>query len=113
VSFDKIIYHLTGPWAICTYTLLLILWVTDGYADTYMEWKNKVKPNNEPVHHLRMGHKFYSGIYLEGGKRTDGYSAELGYKYKFKGITVKGKLESNKVDNWKHTLETKVRYTFD
>lgn len=116
VNFDTIRYHLTGPWAIVCYVLILILWLTDTNADPYIELKNKIKQHKEPMHQLGLGYeyKWYSNgkLYIEGGVRTEGYSTEFGYKYKWDRFTLKGKVESSKINNWNHVIETKLRYSF-
>ena len=61
MNFDTIRYHLTGPWAICAYTLIFILWVTDGYA-----WYSNGK------------------LYIEERVKTEEYSTEFEYKYKLR-----------------------------
>ena len=63
--------------------------------------------------HDRLGHKWKNNFYFEAGPRTSGFSAEAGYKFKISPkFVLKGKIESNKTDTWKHGLETELRYTF-
>ena len=87
-------------------------------AAPYVEWKHQDAFRNlgdsiKTTDHLRLGYKTSKNYYFEMGPRTDGISAEMGYKFRpTPNLTIKGKVESNKVDYWKHKLETEVRYTF-
>jgi|TARA_R110002167_G_scaffold17005_3_gene65687 hypothetical protein len=93
----------------------------------YVEFKSKAKVTsdsyavsyftNDAVNHIRLGNT-WKNIYFEGGKMTNGVSTEAGYKFKNLGgsnFTLKGKVESTKLDagQWKHGVETELRYTFD
>jgi hypothetical protein len=87
-------------------------------AAPYVEWKHQDAFRNlgdslKTTDHLRLGYKTSKNYYFEMGHRTDGISAEMGYKFRpTPNLTIKGKVESNKVDYWKHKIETEVRYTF-
>ena len=88
-------------------------------AGPYVEAKNQVKftdfedaTMSGSISHLRMGYQG-SNAYIEAGRFRDGSSAEAGYKFKFdNGFTVKGKVESLRIDSWKHAVETEIRYSF-
>ena len=87
-------------------------------AAPYVEWKHQDAFRNlgdsiKTTDHFRLGYKTSKNYYFEMGPRTDGISAEMGYKFRpTPNLTIKGKVESNRVDYWKHKLETEVRYTF-
>ena len=112
---------LWGPYQLCVYFFVgVVLYAlsVEASAKTYIEWKNQAKFLNlnesiETTDHLRLGHKWKNNFYFEAGPRTSGFSAEAGYKIKIlPKFVLKGKIESNKTDTWKHGLETELRYTF-
>ena len=96
----------------------LIIFTTASHTAPYVEWKHQDAFRNlgnavETIDHFRLGYKTSKNYYFEIGPRTDGISTEMGYKFRpAPNLTIKGKVESNKVDYWKHKLETEVRYTF-
>ncbi len=77
-------------------------------ASPYIEYKHKydltIKEKKDD--YIRVGYKV-NKVYAEVGQD----SAEVGYKFKASGLTVKGKVESTN-DFEKTSLETEIRYTF-
>jgi hypothetical protein len=92
--------------------IALILFISPAaFAAPYIEYKNEYKfLSKEDIHHLRFGYKTEKNFYIEAGPRTEGYSSELGYKIKRGSFTFKGKWEGSKTEDFKHKLETEVRY---
>ncbi len=92
--------------------IALILFISPAaFAAPYIEYKNEYKfLSKEDIHHLRLGYKTEKNFYIEAGPRTEGYSSELGYKIKRGSFTFKGKWEGSKTEDFKHKLETEVRY---
>ena len=85
----------------------------DIKAAPYVEYKNEYELKKEKTtNHLRLGYKAKNNFYFEIGPMTDGHSYEAGYKFKFDGVTVKGKLETKDTGSAKTKVETEVRYTF-
>jgi|TARA_R110002110_G_scaffold22013_9_gene86308 hypothetical protein len=77
----------------------------------YIEYKHEHKfEEQKDLHHIRLGFRTPKNFYGEIGPRTDGTSAEIGYKFKKGAFTFKGKWESSKTDKFTHKLETKIRY---
>ena len=97
-------------------TLLPLLLVPCAFADPYIEVKNELKYRDslyeQAINHIRIGYKGKRNFYVEAGPRTDGTSAELGYKFNKGNFTFKGKWEGSKTEDLKHKVETEVRYTF-
>jgi K+ transporter len=88
----------------------------DIKASPYVEYKNEYEmkewSHTKTTNHLRLGYKAKNNFYFEIGPMTDGHSYEAGYKFKFDGVTVKGKLETKDTGSAKTKIETEVRYTF-
>ena len=88
----------------------------DIKASPYVEYKNEYEMrewnHTKTTNHLRLGYKAKNNFYFEIGPMTDGHSYEAGYKFKFDGVTVKGKLETKDTGSAKTKVETEVRYTF-
>jgi len=80
-------------------------------ASPYVEYKNEMN-KEKTTNHLRLGYKGKNNFYFEIGPMTKGHSYEAGYKFKFDGVTVKGKLETKDTGSAKTKVETEVRYTF-
>jgi len=99
--------------------VLVTLMSVSAFAGPYVQLKNKVKFTefsdatfSGSTSHFRLGYKGKS-TYIEAGAMTGGSSVEAGYKFKFgNGFSIKGKIESTNVDDWKHGFETKIRYSF-
>ena len=95
-------------------------------AGPYIEYKNNVSFQDfdnlgsfdDTKGNLRVGTSIGKNFYVEYGRFGNGLdfdtgdSAEAGYKFSVGNFKVKGKVESSKVDEWNHKLETEVRYTF-
>ena len=82
-----------------------------AFAAPYIEYKNSWNiPERKDVHNLRLGYKTEKNFYGEIGPRSNGYAAETGYKIKKGAFTFKGKWEGSKTDEFKHKLETEIRY---
>lgn len=97
---------------------LLCLSVSSANATSYVEYKTKQKFSyndyDKSVNHLRLGYKADNNLYFEAGKMTDGYSAEIGYKFKFnEKFVLKGKWEGEDTTKFKHGFETELRYIID
>ena len=88
----------------------------DIKAAPYVEYKNEYElkewSHTKTTNHLRLGYKEKNNFYFEIGPMTKGHSYEAGYKFKFDGVTVKGKLETKDTGSAKTKVETEVRYTF-
>ena len=103
------------------YVGLLVLMVvailgSNANAAPYVEYKNEYElkewSHTKTTNHLRLGYKGANNFYFEIGPMTKGHSYEAGYKSKFDGVTVKGKLETKDTGSAKTKVETEVRYTF-
>tara|TARA_R110002096_G_scaffold191562_1_gene372960 strand:- start:497 stop:847 length:351 start_codon:yes stop_codon:yes gene_type:complete len=108
--------------------LLLLCTLLSGFAfaGPYIEYKNNVSFQDfdnlgsfdDTKGTLRVGTSIGKNFYVEYGRFGNGLdfdtgdSAEAGYKFSVGNFKVKGKVESSKVDEWNHKLETEVRYTF-
>lgn len=85
--------------------------------DAYIEWKNELKFTDsyyeQRIDHVRPGIKI-GNFYLEGGYFSEGdFSTEAGYKFKLTpNLEIKGKWEGTKDQDFKHKLETEVRWNF-
>ena len=98
---------------------LVSLMSVSAFAGPYVHLKNKIKFTefsdatfSGSTSHLRLGYKSKT-TYIEAGAMTGGSSVEAGYKFKFdNGFTVKGKIESTNVDDWKHGVQTDILYSF-
>ena len=100
---------------VCMATLL----IQSAQANTYIEVKNELPfrdfDSQQDITHLRLGYKFDNNMYVEAGPMTDGKSFEIGYKFKTRNWTFKGKVESkdrNDRDFIGSKVETEIRYTF-
>lgn len=94
----------------------LILGVGLSHAESYAEYRNDLKFENSSfgsgINYLRLGYRFNNNVYFDIGPRTDGISAEVGYKYEFlNDWVIKGKWEGSEVDDLRHKLETELRYS--
>lgn len=95
-------------------------------AGPYIEYKNNVGFTDykdlgsfeETTGNLRVGTSIGDNFYVEYGRFGNGLdfdigdAAEAGYKVKVGNFSIKGKVESKKIEDWNHKLETEVRYTF-
>ena len=83
----------------------------------YIEWKNEIKYVNseyvQTINHVRPGVKV-GNFYLEGGYFSEGdFSTEAGYKFRITpNLQLKGKWEGTVDEEFKHKLETELRWTF-
>ena len=94
----------------------LLLAPTSLLASPYALYKNELKYKDthfsEDVHHFRLGYDFQK-FYVEAGPQTDGYSSEVGYKFTKGRLTLQGKWEGAKTEDFDHKLETEVKYSWD
>lgn len=96
--------------------MFLVFFSANSYSQAYLEYRNDLKFEDSEfgsgINYLRFGYKFDNNVYFDIGPRTDGVSAELGYKYNFlTDWVIKGKWEGSEVDDLNHKLETELRYS--
>ena len=95
--------------------LLILTPIT--FASPYVEYKNELKFKDryceKEIHHIRLGYQTKKNFYFEAGPRTGGFSSEVGYKVKRGAFTFKGKWEGSRTEDFKHKVQTEVRYTWD
>jgi len=100
------------------FLLFFTIFTTASHSAPYVEWKHQDAFRNlgdplKTTDHLRLGYKTSKNYYFEMGPRTHGIAAEMGGKNVVApNLLLKWKVESNRVDYWKHKIETEVRYTF-
>ena len=97
--------------------LVLLFTIPSAFAEPYVEYKHQLKYQDtnfrKDIHHFRVGYQTKKNFYFEGGPRSNGTSAEVGYKFEKGPFTIKGKWEGSKTESLDHKLETKVRYTWN
>ena len=82
---------------------LVSLMSVSAFAGPYVQLNNKVKFTafSGSTPHVSLSYE---------NKTT---YIEAGYKFKFSnGFSIKGKIASTNVDDWKHGFEAKIRYSF-
>ena len=89
------------------FTIVLLAVSVPTLSAPYVEYKNSNKLGGKTTEFVRVGYATEKNYYFEIGDD----SAEAGYKFKFKNIELKGKIETTESFE-KHSLETEVRYTF-
>ena len=99
------------------FLFILLLTVPSAFAEPYVEYKSELKYKDtnfrKDIHHFRIGYQTKKNFYFEAGPRSNGSSAEVGYKFEKGPFTIKGMWEGSKTDSLDHKLETEVRYTWN